>query len=441
MIEILSKPLDRIGPSDIESLIALKVSESEQLEFKSGLSTKANSTDPWTSGGGNIGNRARDAILEEVTAFANAFGGALIVGIRESDDKPPVADELTPIQRCAELSERLKLVFRDCVEPPLPLIEIVGVPVQNDCGAIVIRVGKSRLAPHRVKTTLVCPIRRQDRREKMTMREIQETTLNVSRGLERLDKRLSERSVRFPEEFDKLSDPQNAFCIRMTALPVGDEFRFGRVFSQGHIVEELREPSLKVIETKSIGEPVGLADLLHEFRPNLWRPMLRAARAEPASNSGSAKRKLSSYREIHCDGLIEWGLLSCEKSPKEEKTCLLLPSWPIVLLANLIAWAHRVREEAGAPMAEYALEIQICARGPAVKVLNPDNDYRQPWLGRLAEDSRTFPRYALGNTDEAAHLLNQFRRDFWNWLGKDIGADESALKIENWPEQEPRDTK
>ena len=163
MIEILSKPVDRIGRGDIESLIALKVSESAQIEFKAGLSTKAHSADPWISGDGKIGNRARDALLEEVTAFANAFGGALILGLRESDAKPPVADEIAPVKRCVDLSERLKLMFRDCVDPPLPMIEIVGVPFRDDCGVIVIRVGRSRLAPHRVKTTLTCPIRRQDR--------------------------------------------------------------------------------------------------------------------------------------------------------------------------------------------------------------------------------------------------------------------------------------
>ena len=437
MIEILSKPVDRLGIGDLESVISLKVPESEQIEFKVSLSTKGHSADPWMSGEDRVGNRARDAVLEEVTAFANAFGGALLLGIRESDAKPPVAEEIVPVPRCTELSERLKLMFRDCVEPPLPLIEIVGVPVRDDCGVVVIRVGKSRLAPHRVKTKLVCPIRRQDRCERMTMREIQDMTLNVSRGLERLERRLEERVERFPEEFDKLSDPQNAFGIRMTALPVGDEIRFDRVFSQHHIIEELQEPWRRVIETKSNGEHVDLHDLPHEFKPNFWRPMLRAARAEPDSNRESAKRKLSSYREIHCDGLIEWGLLSCEKSPQEEKTCPLLPDWPIALLANLIAWACRVRNEAGAPMAEYAVEMEICARGPGVKVANPGNNYRLPWPGLLAEGSTKFPRYSLGNTDEVVRLLNLFERDFWNSFGKDIGADEGVLKIENWPEQEP----
>lgn len=435
MIEMLSKPVDRIAIGDIESLIALKVPESEQIEFKVSLSTKGCSADPWMSGEGRVGNSARDALLEEVTAFANAFGGTLLLGIRESDARPPVAESIAPIPRCTELSERLKLMFRDCVEPPLPLIGITGVPIQDNSGVVVIRVGKSRLAPHRVTTTRRCPIRRQDRCEKMTMREIQDMTLNVSKGLERLDRQLNERADLFPEEFGKLIDPKSAFGIRMTALPLGEEVRFDRVFAQDHIIENLREPSRRVIETTSNGEQVGLYDLRHEFKPNVWRPMLRAARAELDSTSGSTKRELRSYREIHCDGLIEWGLLSCEKSPKEETTCPLMPDWPIVLLANLIAWAHRVRNEAGAPMAEYAIEIEICARGPNVKVANSGNNHRLPWLGVLAADPTKFPRYSMGNTDEVIRLLGLFRRDFWNSFGNDIGGDESVFKIENWPEQ------
>ena len=381
MIEILSKPIDRIGIPDIESLLTLQVTESEQIEFKASLSTKAYSSDPWMSGEGKIGKRARDALLEEVTAFGNAFGGALLLGIRESNAKPPIAKEIAPVPRCTELSERLKLMFRDCVEPPLPLIEIVGVPIQGNSGVVVIRVGKSRLAPHRVTTTLRCPIRRQDRCQKMTMREIQDMTLNVSRGLERLERRLQERAERLPEEFDKLSDPDNTFGIRMTALPVGDEIRFDRVYHQRHIVEDLQEQWRSVIEIKPNGEKVPLNDLPHQIKPNIWSPMLRAARAETDPNREPAKRNLISYREIHCDGLIEWALLSCETSPMEENTCPLSPNWPILLLANHIVWAHRVRDAAGAPMAEYAVDIEIFGRGPSVKIANLDNSNRMPWLG------------------------------------------------------------
>ena len=76
----------------------------------------------------------------------------MLLGIRESEAKPPVAAKIVPIQRCADLAERLKLVFRDRVEPQLPRIDIFAV---SDRGrkwcCYLFRVGRSRLAPHRVK--------------------------------------------------------------------------------------------------------------------------------------------------------------------------------------------------------------------------------------------------------------------------------------------------
>ena len=120
MIELLSKPADQIGTSDIDSLIASEVPEGEQIEFKESLSTKGGSEDPWMAGKNKIGDPAKDVLLKEAIGFANAYGGAVLLGIRESEANPPVADRIVPIQRCAALAERLKLVFRDRVEPQLP---------------------------------------------------------------------------------------------------------------------------------------------------------------------------------------------------------------------------------------------------------------------------------------------------------------------------------
>ena len=113
MIEVLSKPAEQITAGDIESLIESEVPEGEQIEFKEKPSAKKGAVDPWMLGKGRIGDRGRDELLEEVVAFANAYGGTLLIGVKESKAKPPVAAEITSVPRCAELAERLKLVFRD----------------------------------------------------------------------------------------------------------------------------------------------------------------------------------------------------------------------------------------------------------------------------------------------------------------------------------------
>ena len=446
MIDVLSKPAEQIGIQDIQSLIDFEVPEGERIEYKKELAAKGNKApDDWMTGGKTIGDRAKNEVLKEAVAFANAYGGALLLGISESETKPPVADKISSIPRCVELSDRLKMVFRDRVEPQIPRIEIFGVPVEEESGVVVIRVGgQSRLAPHRVTESLVCPIRRQDRCEPMTMREIQEMTLNVSRGLERVEKRLSERSEKFEQEFQYLSDPEMAVGIRVTAAPVGDEIWFDRVYHQGRISEKLDAPWRTVSLHGKGSKPLPLQSPARI--PDTWRPMLRAARAD--SNSffvNSLHNDISDppprhnvYQEVHCDGLVELGyLLSSDDRFAASRDIWFLPDLPIILFANLLAQVDRVRNESGYPMAEYAVEVEIYVKGNQVEVKQrqPDRHFNDV-VGKFRRGSTRFPRYSLGNLDEVQNLLSLFYRDFYNVLGKDVGAEEGALKIEGWPSQE-----
>ena len=440
MIEVLSVSANRINESHIESLIASKVPEGEQIEFKEGLPAKSGEKDPWMSGGNRIGDRAKNAILEEVVAFANAYGGVLLLGIKESDAKPAAADRILPVPRCGDLAERLKLVFRDCVEPQLPVLEIFAVPVEgaDDGGVVIIRVGRSRRAPHRVTKTLVCPIRRADRCEKMTMREIRDMTLNVARGLERLDRRFSERSERFCGEFGYLETPDEAFGIRITAMPVGDEIRIDRVFRGGATVEKFREPLHKVLLCEG-GETQRILDGKGIIRSYPFsRPLLRAVREELDSTSLEIKHLYSSYRELHCDGLIETGFVSCglntgSRIGSESKSDLcLLPDLYLFMFANMLVWANRIRVQTDASATEYAVEVEIHAVGRAASA---GTSFFRPGLpgASLQPGSVKFPRYPLGagGSDEISQLLALFWRDFWNSLGRDVDSEKLVFTIED----------
>ena len=348
MISVLAKPMDQIGPDDIQELIVFKVPEGEQIDFKENLSTKGNSADSWVTGG-DLGIRAKNEILREAVAFANAYGGALVLGIAESRAKPPIAARVTPIPRCVDLAESLKHVFRDRVDPQIPRIEILAVPTTGDGGGVVIiRTGRSRMAPHRVTKTLKCPVRRSDRCEEMSMREIQDLTLNLSRGLERLERRLTERTEKFQREFERLSNPENAFGIRATAVPIGGEIMFDRVYGQSGIYRPLFEVSC-----------FDAISRIDANDPSLWRPMLRAARAE----SGSSRKEFRhsySYEEIHCDGLVECARLSSDGA--------LYPSHAIAEFAAVALWADHVRVAASSPATEYAIDVEIYGIGQDISV-------------------------------------------------------------------------
>ncbi|MDE0527711.1 MAG: ATP-binding protein [Truepera sp.] len=425
MREVLSKPIDEITIADIESLIDEGVPEGERIEFKREPPARNGGRDRWMTHKDGIGNHARNTILEGVTAFANAYGGVFLIGIEESKKKPSVATKIFPVPRCADLADRLKSVFHHGVDPQLTRIEIEGIPTEDESGVVILRVGgRSRLAPHRVETTLVCPIRRGDQCHKMSMREIQEMTLNVSRGLERLEKRLSERSKRFREEFDRLSDPHSAFGIRFTAVPVVDEIGFNRVFQRRSIVEGLNMPwgKVKVIEESQNGQRE-LENTIPAFwpsswPPSFWRPLLRGARATTSYDTNtpdpSSLPYRSGYQEIYCDGLLELGYLSITDE-NDKSSFLLDPDWPIVMFANLAMWADLIRKQAGAPTVEYALEVETYNRGNAGFVGKDRYFERNPKL-----PNEKFPRYPLNDPDEITELLTWFRRDFWNSMGEDL---------------------
>ena len=438
MIAVLSKPADQIGVSDLDELIDSEVPESDQIEFKESLPTRDGSPDRWITHEDGIGNKARESILEEAVAFANAYGGTLLLGIRESETRPQVAAEILPIPRCADLAERLKLTFRDCVEPQIPVIEIFAVPTAGNCGVVVIRTGRSRMAPHRVKPTRKSTIRRSDRCEEMTMREIQDLTLNLSRGLERLERRFKDRRKRFEEEFDCLRSPDNGFGLRATAVPVGDDIWLDRVHGVRHFVEPIRR---LLVNYGVRQDPLGFPSSLDH-----WRPMMRATRSDSRADISYRNLALNCYREIHCDGLLEHGLVSCGESTSprsiglpdsyKDDVWLIQSAWPVTMFANLALWAARVRNTASAPTTEYALDVEIVLNGRYAATEYGTTTAAEeivlsggPRTGRIR-----FPTYSLGDSSEIHTLLTQFEEDYWSFFGKDISPIRGAkLVIEGYP--------
>ena len=418
MIEVLSKPADQIDIDDINALITSEVPEGEQIEFKESLPAKGQKPDQWTTGQNQIGDIAKDKILTEVVAFANAHGGALLLGIKESATKPPVAAKITPIPRCADLAERLKLVFRDRVEPQLPRLEVFAVPTKDEGGVVIIRVGRSRLAPHRITKTRVCPVRRSDRCEEMTMREIQDMTLNVSRGLEQLDKRLLERSERYKEEFKRLQTPEDAFGIRLTAVPTGEEIRIDRVFHQGSIINKFSIQWRTVSRQRNFNRHTLVSPFNAPFSD--WRPILRGTRAEHYSDR--SKHSYNYYRELHCDGLVELGIVLCSAEFRSKP--LFSPDWLVVMFANVAVWADHIRKQADAPTMEYALDVEIRVAGDAVL------PHEELFPTDLTLPNVIFPRYPLNDPDEIPRLLTSFELDCWNSFHKDMSTGQGTLEIQ-----------
>lgn len=434
MIQVLTKPSEQISIDEVKSLIVNNVPENERIEFKRDLPSEGSTLDSWYNGKNQIGKYARNKILEEAVAFANAFGGVLILGIEETDSKPPAAAKICSIPRCADLEERLKLIFRDCVEPELPNIEIFAVRTNSERGVVILRTGRSFRAPHRVKPTGVCPIRRSDRCEKLSMREIQDLTLNLNRGIEGLKQRLLDRSTSFKKKhFHQLTSYLNAFGLRMTAVPVLDEVQLNAVYQQGRFIEQLSPPIVEV--QRRIGNTTNsLVSLLNVLNsaPSSWRPMLRAACADVSCNSSTPGITLFSYSEISCDGLLEIQFVSTQElihRYQSNSPWTLNSDIPVSMFAGIVEWVEKVRKQAHAVTAEYVIEIEITATDDKAKVEFGAPSYDITPATTLPIGTKVFPQYPFVHVDDKVSIVALFERDLWNFLGRDLGDNQGCLSF------------
>ena len=434
MTGILSKPIDHITAGDIRSLVTSRVPEGERMEFKRELPAKGKSDpDPWMTGQKKIGQPAKAQILKEVVSFANAYGGVLVLGMEEDrSSTPPVAKAICAIPKCEELAERFRVIFRDRVEPKLPSCDIFAVVTSGaDDGVVVFRVPRSRLAPHRVKGTWVCPVRRWDRSEEMSMREIQDMTLNVARGLERLDKRLQRRARRFESEFRVLHSSDNAYGYCITAIPVGDDIRLTALARPYFaLVEGLQEPTVTVLrQTTNDTEPKRIAGLkqrrAHRVPSAGWRPQLRAVRSPPRQETPTEH---DAYLELHCDGLVEFGWVAMP-SPGVDYSPTLFTNDALVEVATVLCWADTMRRFAGAVAVEYAVQVAVYVFGARLRCLpgswNSGGNSTladrgsSAWLSTGVTD---LPRYSLTDIEDAPALLTLFELDLCN-AGGEVYAD------------------
>lgn len=133
---MIERPLNQVTLDDIESLVKFRRSESRTLDFKEAFPS------PDHKG-------VRD-FLADVTAFANTDGGDIVIGIRE--DKNGVAVDVPGIER-AGLDQELRRIddqLRSLVDPGVPLFAVRELLREDGKVVLVMRVGASLIAPHRV---------------------------------------------------------------------------------------------------------------------------------------------------------------------------------------------------------------------------------------------------------------------------------------------------
>jgi hypothetical protein len=402
---ILGGALEDLTPNDLNRLCSDEVAEGTEVEFKSDLPVKnGRGPDPWHEGG-SIGDYARNEIAEEIIAFANTFGGVLCIGVKESEDHPKRAAGLQPIPRVHDLARRMRQAIYDIIDPPLPMLEAVGIDLDSKGqGVVILRVPASRRKPHRHNINKEVFYRRADETVRISMREIQELTVQALSETTRAQNLIVDRRIRYQEEFTQWiaarhDDPWGA-AIQYLAIPTITT-DLGRVVGNPNLTN-LSSIVVATLASKS-------KELKWSNLPDTqWKPGLRSI-----SNNKSSATRRADY-SLHADGRCE---VSCYFRLSTE-TPFLAAGWLVGGLGVVLSWIDRIRKESGVT-GEYIIASQLCIIGKPAVLLgysdgNPDDN------GHLLLGNFELPLMSVGSNEECDHLLQRFNEDIWNLAGEDV---------------------
>lgn len=416
----LRKPLIDVTAGDFVAMVAQEWPEDDQLEFKRALPTADGvENDRWITHGDRVGEAAQRGLFKEVVAFANSFGGDVILGIAESKDNPRRAAACTPVPKCLDLAERLAMAARSLIEPQIPRLEVRAIPADDaGNGFVVFRVPRSRSAPHRLTLTKECYRRRRDSSEAMTMREIQDLTFSVARGLDAVDRRLTDlrQAFRRWHAIDQTPAGKSRVAIRITGVPASSDLYVERV----HDVAELRPAQHRYYA--SIGG-AGRYELVPTCDVHRWRPILRGTQGA----DGDETSKHLTLQQLFCDGAIVYQARSDTDLERaaHERNHVLYPGWLFGTLLNAFDAADRFREFTAATSVDYAFEVELATTAP-LPVLRMGTQW-QDVAGTVPTGEHMLPRYAVGDSETRKETLNTIWRDFWNSIGVEIKGEELAI--------------
>lgn len=364
---MFGKTPDQLNADDIANIVLDKFAEGQSLEFKATLPDDGKTVDPWCDGKDKIGELAKAKLGDEIVAFANAYGGWLLIGFEETEDEPKRAKSISPVRDCAGLASRLRLIFRDLIDPEIPNLQIAGIPTCEDgSGVIAIHVAISQLAPHRNTKTLNCTKRRADSCEKMTMREIQDLTIRSIQRDDAINVQFEDADrwadARF-EEFLKSPHPDGeppqqsdpSFMMVTRAVPI-EGLGLGRIHGN-----QLGLPKLSKINGESRHGRAGVEGFILR-PPDTWRPVLRGTHGQARSRGDFECGVV-----LHETGQIEFSHFATKTNVDRFR---LYYVWVLGQIWHTLINIELMRVVANMPETEFELRFLLHVRNEPLPIIN-----------------------------------------------------------------------
>ena len=169
--------IEELDLENIMSLVDNKVSESLHLDYK---------REPWGEHESSNREMARD-----VSSFANAHGGFIIVGIEEDNDGKPA--NIVGLDNEDKTILRIRQVCHAGIQPLITGLKIHPVRIDENSCLIVIYIPESFTKPHMVLNEYRCYMRYERGKNPMNIYQIEESIKSREKNREKvrtfLDKR------------------------------------------------------------------------------------------------------------------------------------------------------------------------------------------------------------------------------------------------------------
>jgi len=412
MQPIHQKALADIVWADLEALVVGTVAEGPNLEYKRTLADPNGGDDPWIKGQDRIGRPARDELAREIVAFANAYGGLLLLGVDEKKGSG-AAQALAPLPRCTDLAERLQRAIGDIVDPPMPGFDVRAIPSPegDGRGIIALRVSASSAAPHGYAEPPQTYVRRGTSATPMTMRNLQAVFWDARTRRERVDAIRSEHRAKLRCWFE---DYRKGLLHDRDGTPIAN--------------------STKGLFVRASAVPQQLFEIV-PFPFDEWRMSLRpsnsllGARANSGFNDGHFGQKWA--RTAH-------GAWADERGPaswafRDDGTVSVLafkrgytgqsgqnlnfhfPGWYVAFCAQVMVIADRMRRQAGRPDIPIELDLEFLHDGSAIgggqNALSWGDD-----IGVMLSDVTIGP-VLLTSRSEFANTFLRLEEELWHAFG------------------------
>jgi hypothetical protein len=134
---LTSQDVFQFEEEKLKSFLGKKIHEGLYLDYKEDLSSGPNK-DPYRE------------VLKDVTAFANAHGGDIIIGAKEPAENVLLEDQLIGIEDGKAIAGNLERLVSASIEPRIPGLKIIPILLSNGRYAIVAHIPPSLGRPHMV---------------------------------------------------------------------------------------------------------------------------------------------------------------------------------------------------------------------------------------------------------------------------------------------------